>query len=981
MNGRQRLFLPWVRRGLSGALEAPSGNDLPARAAITAEIEIAAGPDRASARTRGPLAVRDIALLGPGDVGALGHEAVLRTEPPDGTRDFFPNQMPSVELAAIDLPWMFTPAGPGAFDRLQPWLVLVCLEARPGVTLAPSPEGLAVLTLDATGDDPDLVVAGPGGQLPDPGEAWAWAHAQLTGVEPPATEEEGFVDRFVSQFPGRALSRLVCPRNLKPSRDYLCAIVPLFEAGRRAGLGLPVEGASGYAWTHDTELRKVELPVYHHWQFATTNEGDFESLARLIKPAPDVDGLGLRTLDTQRPGFAVETTAVVIRSPANELTESDIKTLATPLPFPVVAVAEHPATELEAALRPAGRRGADEGTFADALVRTLLAGEGQGDPPNAPPVVGAPLYGRWHAGFERRSLPEPGASSAWLRALNASVATRAVAGAGVAIVRRHQERLVADAWSQYGAIEQINDVLTRGQLARATGRRLYRRHLEIDTRACGIGGAPDDAFLDDALLEDVGPASGRVTVDEGRTVRGALAATPFSVMTRRAFSRAARGAPLADGPAGARQKQDALRARATLLAKGVPVSAGAREDGLPQGALRLDQIDDPSLDAVRGILRDAEGMAVPPPLPSEPDWTDVADALCRGLDPELTVRTRVHARLSGPARAALPDRDELHPIVVSPRFPRPAYLDLKALSQEWMLAGLDRVPRNAIVLLETNPRFVEAHMAGLNHEINAELLYRGFPTDRTGTPFRTFWDRRGAIGDAAEDVPEMTDWTGDLGDHLGGGGGPGLVLLLRGDLLKRFPNTIIYAARAKRDGGETTVDDDVVRMPVFRGTLEPDVTFLGFDLTLEQARSDPGADDPGWFFVIEGQPVEPSFGLGETLDYDDDDYARPLGTAVPSSPDDLVDTDGWDDIYWGDLAAADAGADPAARRAALAGISHVPIDPPNPRLNPPAGAAEPGYNEAGVSWGRNAAHMAYITLQLDTRLAYHADALLEGIAS
>ena len=36
-------------------------------------------------------------------------------------------------------------------------------------------------------------------------------------------------------------------------------------------------------------------------------------------------------------------------------------------------------------------------------------------------------------------------------------------------------------------------------------------------------------------------------------------------------------------------------------------------------------------------------------------------------------------------------------------------------------------------------------MAGLNHEMARELLWRGYPTDQRGTVFRRFWDRAGAV--------------------------------------------------------------------------------------------------------------------------------------------------------------------------------------------------------------------------------------------
>ena len=60
-----------------------------------------------------------------------------------------------------------------------------------------------------------------------------------------------------------------------------------------------------------------------------------------------------------------------------------------------------------------------------------------------------------------------------------------------------------------------------------------------------------------------------------------------------------------------------------------------------------------------------------------------------------------------------------------------------------------------------------------------------------------------------------------------------LCAVIRGELLRRYPNTVIYAVRAVGPAGARTLSklaaDEV--HPIFRGTLEPDVTFLGFNLT------------------------------------------------------------------------------------------------------------------------------------------------------
>ena len=45
--------------------------------------------------------------------------------------------------------------------------------------------------------------------------------------------------------------------------------------------------------------------------------------------------------------------------------------------------------------------------------------------------------------------------------------------------------------------------------------------------------------------------------------------------------------------------------------------------------------------------------------------------------------------------------------------------------------------------METNQRFVEAYMVGLNYEFARKLLWREYPTDQRGSYFRQFW----SVGD------------------------------------------------------------------------------------------------------------------------------------------------------------------------------------------------------------------------------------------
>jgi hypothetical protein len=181
-----------------------------------------------------------------------------------------------------------------------------------------------------------------------------------------------------------------------------------------------------------------------------------------------------------------------------------------------------------------------------------------------------------------------------------------------------------------------------------------------------------------------------------------------------------------------------------------------------------------------------------------------------------------------------------------------------------------------------------------------ELLWREYPTDQRGTPFRQFWDVRGVRAKPNEspaarrerllDIPPMDTWTAEseLGDHdhreINGEKDDELVLVIRGELLKKYPTTVVYAHRAEwrldTDGNpdpsqeRKLVDldpaaaeppDSIVKLPLYEAKAAPDIYFFGFDLNEDEAKGeDPDVDpdpDPGWFFVLKERPGDPRFGL------------------------------------------------------------------------------------------------------------------------
>ncbi len=318
-------------------------------------------------------------------------------------------------------------------------------------------------------------------------------------------------------------------------------------------------------------------------------------------------------------------------------------------------------------------------------------------------------------------------------------------------------------------------------------------------------------------------------------------------------------------------------------------------------------------------------------------------ALLAKIDPEVTVLARIHSRISRPAVIGIAPRDPLDQVMACPQFRDPMWQSLRDLTDQgstngndWMLPGLGLVPPDTATLVKTNPAFVVAHLVGLNHEFMRELLWREYPTDRRGTSFARFWGRPGPSG---EDIIPTHTFTGGLVDNLTTGENGEAVLLLRSELLRRYPGSIVYLSQATEQntpsGARLVLNEGSTRLPVFRGDLPPDVTFVGFPIQPEELRT----GSPPWWFVLAQPPTEPRFGLDDPADDT---------PALPTSANDLA---------WSHLSPDGSPASPT---------SFAIADPPTLR----------GHRIEGLTWGANAAVQAHLTYQHPVRVAIRAADML-----
>lgn len=720
-------------------------------------------------------------------------------------------------------------------------------------------------------------------ELPDLDQSWAWAHAQI--VTGQTTVANPTLQQILKDHPERTLSRLLGARRLDPNTAYYACLVPTYDVGRKAGLGEPItaedEQALKPAWSRGpgAPTGSIKLPGYFHWEFRTGLAGDFESLARRLEPKQLPATVGLRPMDIRRPGWGMPALPPGAPGSLLELGGALRTPETNPRPWPESA----------------------QTSFQQALRTILNEPAAHASPNSAPAVLGPPLYGQWYT--DQQTVPTANQPPHWFRELNLDPRHRVAAGIGTQVIRYEQEQLMASAWDQLEKQRQDNERLKRAQLAETVGDSLFKKHLT--------------SLAPTRLLQLVGPSRMALT---GPAAASAAVEDSTSVMLGNpAVSGAFRRITRSRGPIAARMG----RLDATRPAPG----AVATNPQLQPGTMAL-------FTAATGARR----------APTMNAWSAIKAEVLTGLNPKQAVLAAV--------RETRPATESTDLIRFSPTFPQPMYEPMRDYFPDMLLPGMDQVPTNTIALLKTNPELIEAYLVGLNHEMSRELLWRGFPTDQRGTYFRQFWDAGGdqppttdAERESRRDITPILSWTADsrLGAHGARGSAVGqMVLLIRGDLLRRYPRAIVYALESVWSPDGTSRElGTTERYPIFRATQAPDITMLGFPLTETDVR---GADNkagghPGWFFVLQEQPTEPRFGM---------DVAKTYG-GTPQH---------WSDLTWGHLAPDEA---------TLKQIVYVPID----------GLLKNAVVDQ-IPWGKNSAHMASITRQPPFRVAVHARTWLSG---
>lgn len=808
-------FLPYVRSGIARLITAADSPSVTAqRSSVLTNLQLTGTAVSGSDRTQD--FTKTVELYGPGDVIGIDQRAIIRMEPRPSSTNAETPYLAHIEFYDEDFCWRYTPAAPDTQQwRLRPWITLVVL-AEGEFDEGGVPEAKALPYIDLR-DDATLT-----SKFPPADQLWAWAHVHVNANL--TSSDTGIVSGTVSDVvarlrtvitdnPDLAYSRLVSPRKLAPKTAYHAFVMPSFEAGRLAGLGLPPSGAPRAmhaAWETYPSRNQAEpkrFPYYHRWSFRTGGPGDFESLVRLLVPKPVDSRVGTRDVDLRSPGSnltglsedpplgGVLRLGGALKVPDSNLSQEELRlrdlyeNWDDPYPH-----------ELQLNL-------ARLLNLPNEYARAGVVAAEDGD---CDPVVTPPIYGQWHALATRllgdvdgRDLPD---NRNWLHELNLDPRHRMAAGLGTAIIIREQERFMEASWAQVGAVLEANRRIRLAQLAKQTAWSWFHRQIK-----------PLHDVDKARALQIVAPMQLRMVVD-GKTMRGTLLESrlqpaALSVVTRRTFRPTARIGRFASAvrrpqalfqgigagaihpvapkttPAGVPTMQKLRRpgvrtGLSALVERAVGIAAdrvtAQTLDALPRASLFV--VREPgdsapfthgttigdSTEAIRfkNALKSAfamidESFATSAPAKKPVDVAALAGRVIGALDPSKTIPARLQQRVTIPdkLRSELVDGTMVEAMAY-PVIDEPLYKPLAAMSAELLLPNINLIPPNSITLLESNRPFIESVCVGANHEWAREALWQEYPTDQRGSPLRQFWalaDNFSASADNVDEREELRD--------------------------------------------------------------------------------------------------------------------------------------------------------------------------------------------------------------------------------
>lgn len=865
-------FLPFLRRGIVGLANTNVEKDrlnISVRLQVIGEGEILPAPID-----------RPVQLYGPGDITGLNQQAIVRTVPRAGVNDFEANFLAAIEFYDEDFLWRYSPVIPAQNGILKPWLWLIVLAENEYERISGGKSSLPVI---------NIMPRAMQSAFPAPETTASWAHVHLNFKPDGITAKTigTSIQQKLDENPNLGCSRLVCPRRLSPNTRYTGFVIPAFEKGRLAGLGRPEAEIANISnlqtsWQNSAgNTIENQFPVYFEWPFSTSSAGDFENLARKLSPlsADEQNELASATkqVDVRNPGWAIKGATGTIRL-ESALKLPGLKPDSDSELHDKKALSEKIAPLLNLGIIPLNS------TQAKTISHPYFKEENNLNKQSNledDPIITPPAYGSF---YRPAVMLNSNNSQSWYDELNLNPVYRVAAAQGTGVIQKDQEELMDSAWEQLGTYTDTYKMRNRWVFSEQLSQTMcVKRLIPMINVTESMNQYRSTSFFSPLIPTFT---TGGVTNQKFGNLITTEADKPST------FSRAFLKITRTGGPLMRRLSDKStglffvdIQIPIFILIPTTPIQSAINTilNWLNNNPGDSERLKNTGLVGVEPLKTAASRWLPYVSLQANPviRRRDIHKSAMNGLwaqiAPEKTIMSRfmsmISHTISNDAEIATDN------LPIAPVFTEATYAQLAERNTDFILPGLEKILSNRVAILQANNKFIESYLVGLNHEMAREFLWREFPVPLNATFFRQFWDVRNAIS-PKQDIQPILQWASNskIGTH---GNSPGqantedpIVVVIRGDILRKYPNTEIFMTRAAWDDKEAgshkleldandqsqwVNDSPNLRRPLFSARIEPDYTFLGFNLGIQEVRGN--TETPGWFFVMKERAGDTHFGL------------------------------------------------------------------------------------------------------------------------
>ena len=790
--------LPYYRKGLSNSITS-SGQLKQHRATLKVNLGVELNKKIDDTREDKLLDGQEIQLMGPADVKSVQKNAISRISPPEGAKTrLLKDYLPYVEFFEEDLPWRYTPVATTDAD-FRPWMTLIAVK-EDEVSFHVNSNGTKLATLQIGSEERY------GEIFPSDKLLFKVAHVQIdSAVE--VTREN--VNDLLDENPDCGISRILCTSTLEENSTYVALLIPTYELGRLAGLGLSVDDVrlGKCAWENllanqNQRPDGLTFPVYFKWKFHTSIvKADFKTLASQLFFT------GEEEYDQMKAYLDVD----ISQSGLGDVHFDEEK------------VVDVPAALMLDKKNPEPRK--EDNSYTEALkdlleLNPVLKENETGeinmeeDPWIVPPVYGARHLLTTQAQFANNQMDV-------VKEVNLLLKNRVAAGMGSTIVKKNQEQFVNRAWKKVEKINQLNQAI-----------REYYQMKQVNEKATAKYSAKAQkgkvTEKNKVLLMDVANRSLQTAGIYRHQVSADNLLDASKVMI-----------PV-------NQQEQSVKSGITVKELSALFSTEVWEKIIGDESPNWQSVIK-ELEKSKSYLKEQLKMD----LKTDEDCEEENP---EAINPDAIAENRVDeilAKYGYTEDNQLSDNlDSKYPVMAYPDFLEPTFYYLREYSASYVVPSAASLLKDSITYFRTNPQFEEAFLMGMNTEMGQELLWREYPTDQRGSYFRKFWDQedlpdKGQL-DKYYDVKRLHQWKGCLGQNHMVGKNEMLVFVIRGELMQSYPSASVYLS--KKVGGLPKKE----LTPCMSSWLTDEILLVGFNNLQSNALA-------GYYLTFEQQPLSLQF--------------------------------------------------------------------------------------------------------------------------